>query len=232
MVMEVNKLLENEDYIIVLDTSAYLKIYKCPIEYSDFSIECLQKIKKFVYMPSMVFYEYNKHYTHEFRKMKSRVKDAVNDVNDILNSSINKVLNSCEIFRRLEFEDADKLINDLKDKFDDLSDYFNKFYKTKRYPEELELVWDEDKVLKLTKDINKFPEIKFIDILRWCEEGENRYKQKTPPGYMDGKCKDGPRKYGDFIIWKEMLLFAKNNNKNIIFVTKICCLSLEMGKAL
>lgn len=219
MVMEVNKLLENEDYIIVLDTSAYLKIYKCPIEYSDFSIECLQKIKKFVYMPSMVFYEYSKHYTHEFKKMKSRVKDAVNDVNDILNSSINIVLNSCEIFRRLEFEDADKLINELKDKFDDLSDYFNKFYKTKRYPEELELVWDEDKVLKLTKDINKFPEIKFIDILRWCEEGENRYKQKTPPGYMDGKCKDGPRKYGDFIIWKEMLSFAKNNDKNIIFVT-------------
>jgi len=37
--------------------------------------------------------------------------------------------------------------------------------------------------------------------------------------FKDAKNKDGVRKYGDLIIWKEILRFAYENRKNIIFVT-------------
>lgn len=52
-----------------------------------------------------------------------------------------------------------------------------------------------------------------------CEEGENRYKKEIPPGYKDGKKKDGIRKYSDLILWKEVIRYAKEQKKNIIFVT-------------
>jgi hypothetical protein len=51
------------------------------------------------------------------------------------------------------------------------------------------------------------------------EEGEKRYKQSKPPGFMDAKEKDDERKYGDFILWKQILDFAKASSRPIIFVT-------------
>lgn len=48
-------------------------------------------------------------------------------------------------------------------------------------------------------------------------EGEARYKLKVPPGYEDVKDKDDP--YGDLIIWKELIRYAKDKGKGLIFVT-------------
>ncbi|WP_423738389.1 PIN-like domain-containing protein [Clostridium algidicarnis] len=52
-----------------------------------------------------------------------------------------------------------------------------------------------------------------------CEEGEKRYKQEIPPGFKNGAKKDGIKKYSDLIIWKEILKYASEHEKNIIFVT-------------
>ncbi|MEX1268735.1 MAG: PIN-like domain-containing protein [Balneolaceae bacterium] len=51
------------------------------------------------------------------------------------------------------------------------------------------------------------------------KQAETRYKKEIPPGFSDSE-KDGNKKYGDFIIWKEILDFAKKDSvKSIIFVT-------------
>jgi len=50
------------------------------------------------------------------------------------------------------------------------------------------------------------------------KEADNRYKQLKPPGFKDSE-KEGDRKYGDFILWKEILGFAKKEACPIIFVT-------------
>jgi hypothetical protein len=50
------------------------------------------------------------------------------------------------------------------------------------------------------------------------KEGDKRYETKIPPGFADSK-KAHPEKYGDFIIWKQILEFAKNEEKSVIFVT-------------
>ncbi|MBD1216847.1 MAG: DUF4935 domain-containing protein [Aphanizomenon flos-aquae Clear-A1] len=53
-------------------------------------------------------------------------------------------------------------------------------------------------------------------------EGEERYKNKVPPGYMDSN-KDGLgdqyRKYGDFLIWKQIIEYSKSQSKPVIFIT-------------
>ncbi len=50
------------------------------------------------------------------------------------------------------------------------------------------------------------------------KEGEERYARKIPPGYEDAKKTEGD-KFGDLIIWKEMLEKAKVGNRSMIFVT-------------
>jgi predicted nucleic acid-binding protein len=51
------------------------------------------------------------------------------------------------------------------------------------------------------------------------KEGEERYKHKKPPGFMDAKDKEGERKYGDFILWKQILDFATTKSCSIVLVT-------------
>ncbi|MCX6318078.1 MAG: PIN-like domain-containing protein [Bacteroidetes bacterium] len=48
------------------------------------------------------------------------------------------------------------------------------------------------------------------------KEGEERYKKKMPPGYKDNDKSEN--KYGDLIIWKELIKKAKTNKKPFILI--------------
>lgn len=50
------------------------------------------------------------------------------------------------------------------------------------------------------------------------KDGEERYAKKVPPGFEDAKKTEGD-KFGDLIIWKEMIEKAKAEKRPMIFVT-------------
>lgn len=54
-------------------------------------------------------------------------------------------------------------------------------------------------------------------------EGKERYKKSIPPGYKDDKKQktesEDNNAYGDLIIWKQIMKYAKENQKGIIYVT-------------
>ncbi|MEM5449101.1 PIN domain-containing protein [Paraburkholderia guartelaensis] len=52
------------------------------------------------------------------------------------------------------------------------------------------------------------------------KEGNDRYAKKIPPGFEDAKkTADGGDKFGDLVIWMEMIEKAKADKRPIIFVT-------------
>ncbi|MDQ1815486.1 PIN-like domain-containing protein [Massilia sp. CCM 9210] len=52
------------------------------------------------------------------------------------------------------------------------------------------------------------------------KEGEDRYAKKIPPGYKDSKKDAGEfDKFGDLIIWKEMMMKAKTDKRSVIFIS-------------
>jgi len=52
------------------------------------------------------------------------------------------------------------------------------------------------------------------------KEGEDRYAKKIPPGYKDNKKDAGEfDKFGDLIIWKEMIAKAKADKRPVIFIS-------------
>jgi predicted nucleic acid-binding protein len=64
-----------------------------------------------------------------------------------------------------------------------------------------------------------FDEAKLFEI---AAEGEKRYELRIPPGFEDVKkdeAGDQFRKYGDLILWKQIILHAKEAGKPTIFVT-------------
>ena len=53
-------------------------------------------------------------------------------------------------------------------------------------------------------------------------EGEKRYTNQQPPGYKDAKKDadgDQYRRYGDLIVWKQLLDEAKTKNVPVVFIT-------------
>jgi hypothetical protein len=97
------------------------------------------------------------------------------------------------------------------------------------------LLEDQQKVLlqRLTNDeILDFLETIFsnrtgsqfseADLKQIEQEGEIRYQKEIPPGFKDGKkdsSGDPLRKFGDLIVWKQLIARGKAENKPIIFVT-------------
>lgn len=54
------------------------------------------------------------------------------------------------------------------------------------------------------------------------KQGELRYQREIPPGYKDVKkdnMDDPYRKYGDLIVWKQIIEHAKSQGKPIVFIT-------------
>jgi hypothetical protein len=51
------------------------------------------------------------------------------------------------------------------------------------------------------------------------EDAKTRYDQEIPPGYKDSR-KDEPKRFGDFVIWSQVIDQAKLEQKPAIFVTR------------
>ncbi|XYH99461.1 PIN domain-containing protein [Sorangium sp. So ce1128] len=60
--------------------------------------------------------------------------------------------------------------------------------------------WDQERLKKLYK------------------QGEDRYKDEIPPGFKDRQQKKGDDKYGDLVIWFQIIEEAKQRKKPVIFV--------------
>src|SRR5205823_2954818 len=62
------------------------------------------------------------------------------------------------------------------------------------------------------------PPEKLSDIYK---EGDKRYKVEIPPGFKDQNPKEKPfpKNHGDYVIWCQIIEFAKAKKKPIIFIT-------------
>lgn len=77
----------------------------------------------------------------------------------------------------------------------------------------------KDKVLEaFQKSFQTTPGSSYSDILKIIEEGEVRYRNEIPPGYMDDDDKVGFQKYGDLILWKQIIAKSKEAGKDVILV--------------
>ncbi|NFL38782.1 PIN domain-containing protein [Clostridium botulinum] len=224
--MDIKHLIENENYIVVCDTNVYLNIYRYSPEFSEFAMQCMQAVQTSIILPSTVRLEYLKHYRSEFGSIKKKVKTAGTETKNQIESSKRKVINTCDTLKSLHYPDIADLIDSLENKFSELETLLDRFFEDRNILGLISDSWGNvDLVFELVEQITKanqiMPPVTQENIYRICEEGEKRYKAKPPipPGFKDAKNKDGIRKYSDLILWKEVIQYAKDSQKNIIFVT-------------
>ena len=81
---------------------------------------------------------------------------------------------------------------------------------------------EHNKEIEKDKLLNFFqitPGYKYDKLMEIVQEGEFRYRNKIPPGYADEKTKDvGIAKYGDLVIWKQIIELAGLKKQPVLLV--------------
>lgn len=218
--------------IIVLDTNYLLEVIKSPTVVSKEYVKAIRKVKDNIYIPYLVALEFNfnkselkKKKSQNIYNYKNEVKQKVNEIKDTVDdiSFINKD-------NKNEFtEDIFELINDFSE---ELQTTIDKKVHTLITDEQESLYLE---LINIIEDrIGELYSQEWIDSIE--QEGKERFEKSIPPGFDDkgkGNSKlNGEdirrygeisyrRKYGDLIIWKDIIKYATSNEngKKVIFVT-------------
>ncbi len=199
-----------EECIFVFDTNVLFDFYR----YSDDTVEVLftifEELKGRIWIPHWVGLEYH-------RGLEERIKEQV----DKYTSTINDLSSFSEKIKTQR--EHPFLSVELQQEIQTFYDKFNKELSAQKKRLK-DLIIDnpvKEKVALLIGDnignaLTKEEEEEII------KSGDERLLKNIPPGFVDYKAKEkrpGLDKYGDYIIWYQMLKEAKVKKKPFIFVT-------------
>ncbi|SDI26571.1 PIN domain-containing protein [Chryseobacterium jejuense] len=193
--------------LILFDANVLLNLYRYSNTTRETIIDLIGKFSDKIYLPHQAALEYNRNRYEVIAEQEKAYKEFLNKISQIqqdlqstnkhpfLSTSIDQRLN--ELFQNVskEVEENIKRYCDfLKEDpiYDKLAELFENKITSESSNEELE-------------DIYK--------------EGERRYVAKIPPGFEDGKTKEGNRKFGDLVLWKQIIKLGKDFQKDIILIT-------------
>ncbi|MCH4568227.1 PIN-like domain-containing protein [Bacillus sp. ES1-5] len=221
------------DCIFIFDTSALLEFYYFPKKFQeDIFNSTFERIKERLWIPHHVKYEYLKNRENTLQKpIEEKYKRLEDEQIKVIESEIKNIKNRINNFiNHTKKEDTHPYIdNTISLNFEEASKTFETAFSDfkskvaiefKKREEEINAFATEDFVLESFSNYFKIGrEYNFEKLMEIVEEGEIRYRNKIPPGYKDGPNKEGMQKYGDLIVWKQIIDFAEQSGKPIVFIT-------------
>jgi len=209
--------------VFVFDTSSICALYGLIPSSQKAMVDILDKFNNRIWIPAQVIYEYLKNREkvimnpcNEFYQSPKAIfqSNLITQFNDFLKCYENEDFHPCmsqEVLTKLkEYRDTlDRTLKKIKTLIKD---------EHSKQKSLIEAIKQNDIILK---SISNYPQGKpfvFSEIIDIVREGELRYRNLIPPGYMDLKEKKGTQIYGDLIIWKEIIRFAVEQKKDIIFI--------------
>lgn len=218
--------IDDENTLIVFDTNAWLDLYNIPMIALQEIVNGINKYMEKFWIPNQVYNEYKRNQKIKKDAVVGLLKNARSYSLEEINTSKDRVLQKIKTLKLQNHIYENDLYEDITEKFKELIDLLKDGYRDleNKYDDDIKSITDKDIVDELVGRLFGKTEKDFsiIEKMRICEEGEIRYKYKIAPGYTDaGKEEDGnnfTKKYGDLLIWKEMLRKVNGTAINMIFV--------------
>ena len=213
-----------DNALIVFDTSAICALYNLTLHYRQVVITILKYLHNRIWIPYQVLSEYKKNrkkaicnpITEKYAKLSSIIENKfVQEVRKQIeiwgqNVYFHPYIDSDKLaLIKTEVESANSHIRVIKETID------NQYEKRKK---EIKAIVDNDELSDFVDSIDTGSELSFKQIYEIILEGDYRYRHQIPPGYEDSKGKEGMQKFGDLIIWKEIIKQAQTTQKDIIFI--------------
>lgn len=216
-----------ENTVVVLDANAWLDLYTIPPVALEAVVDVIREHRDIFWIPNQVYREYCRNEKMKKEQIEKLFVNARSNSLSALSMFKDKTLQQLTTLRKKNQLTDDVFKSQIQEKIKDLEKFIKNGYATlnTNYEEEIKIIKNEDIVNALVEEIynnSKADDFTIIEKMRICEEGEIRYKYKIAPGYTDdGKAnnkEDYFRKYGDLIIWKEILNKVNKFPINTIFV--------------
>ncbi|MBM7650507.1 hypothetical protein JOC78_003501, partial [Bacillus ectoiniformans] len=218
----------DENPIVILDTNVLLNLYRWSAGTSEQILENFNEVIDSLWIPNQVYTEFHTHKEKIRSQSFNKYKNLTAEVNRTLKNTHTELSKRFLQYGKYKFPKIKELaavlegeIEKLKQVSEDfktsIADEINNNVTLLSNDEVSSLV---DTLLANEKVGNEFS---FQRLLEIYEEGDRRYKYKIPPGYRDEEEKGelDIRKFGDLIVWKEILEKSNNEGKRpVIFVTE------------
>ena len=211
--------------LIVLDTNVLLNLYRYSNETTNQILNLLKSYKQNLWLPHQVALEY--HYNRKkvimeqkdsHKKVIKAFKKIPDDIRNILNQELKD-------FKKRHKEDIESFITHLEKNLSEPLEALDN--RVKDQPDLLKEDYIKERLTDLLS--NRIGDPFEQDKLKMLEkEAETRFGANIPPGYKDFKKKNDIKffnqmiiqdKYGDYILWKQILEYAKEKGKSVIFLT-------------
>lgn len=202
---------ENEvwdDAVLVVDTNVLLDIYRVSSETYDDLIKVLKTYaeKDRLWIPYQVAQEYHEELYHVVFSQVKNYDSAYKCLNDFKVKVSQK--RNHPFLADAQYQEIEKITHDIECAFKEQKEKLKQSVKGQSIKTEIANIFNGRVGEEPQKD----------DLLKIYAEGKQRYAEKVPPGYKDER-KEGNKRYGDLIAWKQIISYAKDNQHHIMFVS-------------
>lgn len=217
--------------LIIFDTNFLLDILQSPTDIGKKYIDSLKRVQDNIYIPYLVALEFN------FRKsgIKKEKHYNITKYRDVVEGNLKTLKESISDHQSINIKkNTEDFSSDLLEEVEKFQEHILKKLDKKiaTYITEEENTIYKELINIVENNIGEKYTQEWIAEVE--SEGENRYKDKIPPGFDDEEKEDTEedsrrysnlcyqRKYGDLIIWKDIINYSKNSSKKgvkVIYVT-------------
>lgn len=197
--------------IFSFDANVLLNIFKFSPKTREYFSKILDQVQDRIWLPYQVAFEYHKHRENRILAQLELI-DYEKSCGDFLKfkDSLANYRNHPLLDHTQLVEVADRAESELKKLFAHAVEMQSK------YEEESEAL--KNRIADLFSDDKVGRQYTPDELAKKYLVGEERYKGIIPPGFKDAK-KPEPDKYGDVIIWFQLLDFATEQKKDVIVIT-------------
>jgi hypothetical protein len=192
--------------VFALDANVLLDVYRFSAQTTDQLIDILQQLDGRVWVPNQAALEYQRSRHH----VSATVMEAYNKACGRLDAAFTELK---EALRKNA--ESDSLLKPIEKAFDSAKQRL-----TAARTKHAKLVPTDRLHDRLTEllDQKVGPPYSASELVEKYEAAESRYKEKMPPGYKDA-AKPAPDRYGDAIVWMQLLDHAKVVQKPVILIS-------------
>jgi hypothetical protein len=201
--------------IFSFDTNILLNVYRYTPRSGERLFEIWQSLNNRIWLPHQVAYEYHQ----ERLQVISHQFSPYIELQKILNDSFERFTKEVESYSKRHsfsaFANTEQLTQILDRAHNKIKEILNE--SSSNYPNLLE---DDIFLKRISQVFDKKVGQPYSeeDFAKHCKEAGKRFEQRKPPGYKDAK-KNEPERYGDVVIWLQLIDHAKSEQKPIVFVT-------------
>ncbi len=193
-----------ENCLFIFDSNILLNLYRYSQKTSDEFVKIITSLSPRIWIPHQVALEYQK---NRLKTIKEQM-DVYDEIIERLNKLKAELVKEYPRHPYFDIKKVDSTFSKLITELNKLKEKHPNLFEEDTLRNEIERLFEG-------KIGVKYPPEKLEEIYK---EGGIRFAKEIPPGYLDAKEKKGDNKYGDLVIWHQIIDEAIEIKQPVILV--------------